>query len=78
MKQSLKRIAALLVTALLLCLCIMPAAVAESPTEAPEAKATMTPAQLQAQGILTVGAKGVQPTWTRMPSLLNSGVGQNL
>ena len=63
MKQSMKRIAALLMTALLLCLCLAPAA-AESPTEAPaateapEAKTTMTPAQLQAQGILTVGAKG--------------------
>ena len=63
MKQSLKRIAALLTTAVLLCLCLT-AATAESATEAPaataepEAKTTMTPAQLQAQGILTVGAKG--------------------
>ena len=65
MKQSLKRIAALLATAVLLCLCLMPAG-AESPadtapaqaTAEPETKTTMTPAQLQAQGILTVGAKG--------------------
>ena len=62
MKQSLKRIAAFLVTVLLLCLCMAPAAVAESPTETPEAKTTMTPAQLQAQGILTVGAKGSDVT----------------
>ena len=65
MKHAVKRIAALLLTALLICPCLMPAALAESPaesapaaTEAPEAKATMTPAELQAQGILTVGAKG--------------------
>ncbi len=60
MKQSVKRIAALLAAAVLLCLCV-PAAVAETAPQAtaePEAKATMTPAQLQEQGILTVGAKG--------------------
>ena len=65
MKQSVKRAAALLMTALLLCLCLMPAAGAESAAEPaaqetaePEAKQSLTPAQLQAQGILTVGAKG--------------------
>lgn len=67
MKQSLKQFAVLLMTAFLLCLCLSPAA-AESPadtaqatpqaTAEPEAKTTMTPAQLQEQGILTVGAKG--------------------
>lgn len=63
MNQSVKRIAAVL-AALLLCLSST-GALSESPadpapaaTEAPEAKATMTPVQLQAQGILTVGAKG--------------------
>ena len=66
MKLSVKRITALLMTALLLCLCLAPAATAEEgaadaaaqetaePTEAPKLSA----AQLQAQGILTVGAKG--------------------
>ena len=63
MKQSVKKIAALVAAAVLLCVCMTPAAVAESTeapqaTEKPEAKATMTPAQLQEQGILTVGAKG--------------------
>lgn len=61
MKQSVKKIAALLMTAVLLCLCTMPAAMAETvpqTTAEPETKTSMTPAQLQAQGILTVGAKG--------------------
>ena len=67
MRHSVKRIAAMLVTAILFCLCVAPAALAESPAEptataAPEAKATMTPAELQAQGILTVGAKGDEVT----------------
>ena len=67
MKQSLRQIAALLTAVLLLCLCLAPAA-AESPADTEqtttqaadeqEAKTTMTPDQLQAQGILTVGAKG--------------------
>ena len=64
MKQSVNRITAVL-AALILCLSAVPAALAENtPEPAPtaaaeqEAKATMTPAQLQAQGILTVGAKG--------------------
>ena len=56
MKQSVKRIAFLLVTVFLLG--IVSAAPAESPTDAPEPKVTMTPAQLQEQGILTVGSKG--------------------
>ena len=64
MKMLLKRIAVLLATAVLLCLCLAPAAVAESAAEVPEAteepetKTNVTPAQLQEQGILTVGAKG--------------------
>ena len=66
MKQSLIRIAAILATVFLLCLCLAPAG-AESPAEATQAETQvtaepetkkMTPAQLQAQGILTVGAKG--------------------
>lgn len=65
MKQSMKRIAALLATVLLLCLWLTPAALAETAPEATE-QATETPtekpkvsaAELQAQGILTVGAKG--------------------
>ena len=60
MKQSVKRIAAL-TAAVLMCLCTVPAAVAEGAPQAaaePEAKTTMTAAQLQAQGILSVGAKG--------------------
>ena len=67
MKKSLRQIAALLTAVLLLCLCLTPAA-AESPVDTeqtttqaadePETKTTMTPDQLQAQGILTVGAKG--------------------
>ena len=65
MKQSYKRIAAL-TTALLLCLCALGTA-AESPADAVSAETTaaepadapkMSAAELQAQGILTVGAKG--------------------
>ena len=65
MKQSVRRAAALLLTAVLLCLCAAPAALAEATpepetqtTEKPEAKTTMSPSELQAMGILTVGAKG--------------------
>lgn len=65
MKQSVRRIAALLLTALLLCVYAVPTATAEATpepapqtTDQPEAKATMSPAELQAIGILTVGAKG--------------------
>ena len=60
MKQFMKLTAALVMAVMMLCLCAVPAAIAEGPAETatPEAKATMTPAQLQAQGILTVGAKG--------------------
>ena len=67
MKQSVKRITAFLMTALLLCLFILPAAMAENTAEsAPQAteepketdKPKATAAELQAQGILTVGAKG--------------------
>lgn len=65
MKQSVRRIAAFLLTALLLCLCTVPAALAETTpepetqtTEKPEAKVTMSPAERQAKGVLTVGAKG--------------------
>ena len=59
--MKMKQITALLMTALMLCLFTVPATTAESApqtTAAPEAKTTITPAQLQAQGILTVGAKG--------------------
>ena len=89
MKQSMKRIAVLLATVLLLCLWLMPAAVAETTPEAtaeateclcplenvlaegaaapetqgtenaaPTEKPKVSAADLQAQGILTVGAKG--------------------
>ena len=64
MKKSFIRIPALLATAVLLCLCLAPVAVAEDAaevpetTEEPETKTSVTPAQLQEQGILTVGAKG--------------------
>ena len=61
MKMSLKRITALLMTAVLLCLCTVPAALAENPAEsAPQetAEPKVSAAELQAQGILTVGAKG--------------------
>lgn len=65
MKQSVRRAAALLLTAVLLCLCAAPAVLAEATpepetqtTEKPEAKTTMSPSELQAMGILTVGAKG--------------------
>ena len=64
MSQSLRRITVLFMAALLLCLCLAPAGIAEStpnPTESAP-KATMTPAELQAQGILTVGAKGDEVT----------------
>ncbi len=65
MKQSMKRIAVLLAAVLLLCLWLTPAALAETPaeetaqeTEAPTEKPKVSAAELQAQGILTVGAKG--------------------
>ena len=61
MKQSVKKIAALLTAAVLLCAATPVTAEstnAPQTTAEPETKATMTPAQLQAQGILTVGAKG--------------------
>ena len=65
MKLSVKRIAALLATMLLLCLWLAPAAMAETQaeetaqaTEAPTEKPKVSAADLQAQGILTVGAKG--------------------
>ena len=66
MKQSVKRIMAMLTVALMLCLCAVPAALAESPADSsapaataePETKKSPTAAELQAQGILTVGAKG--------------------
>ena len=65
MKETTKRIAAL-ATALLLCLCALPV-LAESPADAaatetaaaePTEAPKMSAAELQAQGILTVGAKG--------------------
>ena len=71
MKLSVKRIALLLTAVLLLCLWITPAALAEAgaeektaaedtaqATEAPTEKPKVSAAELQAQGILTVGAKG--------------------
>ena len=65
MKQSMKRIAVLLTTVLLLCLWLAPAALAETTpeataqaTEEPTEKPKVSAADLQAQGILTVGAKG--------------------
>ena len=64
MKQTVRRAAALTLAALILLLCaIMPAAAednTETPenTAAPETKETVSAAELQAQGILTVGAKG--------------------
>ena len=65
MKQSMKRIAVLLAATLLLCLWLAPSATAESTpeatvqaTEAPTEKPKVSAAELQAQGILTVGAKG--------------------
>ena len=65
MKTSIKQAAALLLTAVLLCLAVLPAAVAESTEEpASQAEETVTEkpkataAELQAQGILSVGAKG--------------------
>ena len=65
MKQSMKRIAVLLAAVLLLCLWLAPAALAETTpeataqaTEEPTEKPKVSAAELQAQGILTVGAKG--------------------
>ena len=65
MKLSLKRITALLMTALLLCLCAAPAVLAEGAAgqaaqaaEETAEKPKATAAELQAQGILSVGAKG--------------------
>ena len=65
MKQSMKWIAVLLTTVLLLCLWLAPAALAETTpeataqaTEEPTEKPKVSAADLQAQGILTVGAKG--------------------
>ena len=74
MKQPVKRIAVCLMTILLLCLCLIPAAMAEGTAEGaaqtatqetaaqetaePTEKPKATAAELQEQGILTVGAKG--------------------
>ena len=70
MKLSVKRVALLLAAVLLLCLWLTPAALAETgaeettpeataeATEAPTEKPKVSAADLQAQGILTVGAKG--------------------
>ena len=60
MKQSLRRRAAAAALALLLCLSLLPAALAENPQEGgePTTKPTVSAETLQAQGILTVGAKG--------------------
>ena len=50
--------------ALALCLCLLPAGAENAPaaTEKPTPKVTMSPAELQSQGILTVGAKGEEVT----------------
>ena len=70
MKLSVKRIALLLAAVLFLCLWLTPVALAETSaeettpeataeaTEAPTEKPKVSAADLQAQGILTVGAKG--------------------
>ena len=65
MRQSMKRFAVLLAAVLLLCLWLAPAALAETTpeataqaTEEPTEKPKVSAADLQAQGILTVGAKG--------------------
>lgn len=65
MKQSVRRVAAFLLAAFLLCLCAAGAALAEATpapgtqaAEQPEAKATKSPAELQAMGILRDGAEG--------------------
>ena len=64
MKQTARRIATLILAALLLFTAAVCAAAeeAEESAEAPEAKETVSPAALQAQGILAVGAKGEEVT----------------
>ena len=75
MKQSMKRIAVLLAAVLLLCLWLAPAALAETTpeataqaTEEPTEKPKVSAAELQAQGILTVGAKGEDVKKCQQPS----------
>ena len=64
MKKSVCRTAMLILSVLLACQCLLPAASAESTagtaqvTEAPTEKPKASAETLQSQGILTVGAKG--------------------
>ena len=64
MKQTVYRRFAMGLLALALCICLLPAAAenAAEPTEKPTPKVTMTPAELQSQGVLTVGARGDEVT----------------
>ena len=67
MKQTVWRRLAAGALALILCICLCPAFAgaeesAEEAVEKPEPKTTMTPAELQSQGILTVGARGDEVT----------------
>ena len=64
MKRTVTRRLAAALLALALCLCLLPAGAenAAEATEKPTPKVTMTPAELQSQGVLTVGAKGDEVT----------------